>query len=146
MFGPLDFIYMPAADVDRAIDYYVNKLGGALIWRIRDGDTIVAHVQISASGPKLILASHLEGDAPIMIYRVDSLTATLTELRARGWQAEKGPFGLPHGPCATFRDPNGQRFAVYQLTRPEVDRDFDGRIDPIESEDLIDGAIEEANR
>jgi hypothetical protein len=36
---------------------------------------------------------------------------------------------IPNGPCATFRAPGGQRLAVYELTRPQADRLFVGRLD-----------------
>jgi hypothetical protein len=37
---------------------------------------------------------------------------------------------IPHGPCATFTMEAGQRYAVYQLVRPDAVYLFDGRIDP----------------
>jgi hypothetical protein len=37
---------------------------------------------------------------------------------------------IPHGPCATFTMKAGQRYAVYQLVRPEAVHLFDGLIDP----------------
>jgi hypothetical protein len=36
---------------------------------------------------------------------------------------------IPHGPCASFHVADGQRIAVYELTRPEAAASFDGRID-----------------
>ena len=36
---------------------------------------------------------------------------------------------IPHGPCASFRAPGGQRLAVYELTRPNADRYLAGRRD-----------------
>jgi predicted enzyme related to lactoylglutathione lyase len=129
VFGSLDFIYTPAADVDRAVEYYVSVLSAELVWKIRDGQTVVAHVRLNAGGPAVLLANHLDGDAPIHIYRVDDLKATIADLRARGWTAERGPFELPPGPCVTFRDPNGQRLALYQLVRPNANEHFAGRND-----------------
>jgi predicted enzyme related to lactoylglutathione lyase len=131
MFCSLDFLYVPAADIERAIDFYVQTLGGELIWKIRDGDTTVAHVRLTddAAGPALLLASHLEGQVPILIYRVQNLKAAMKELQGRGWQPEGRPFEIPHGPCITFRDPNGQRLALYELSRPEASAHFLGRVD-----------------
>ena len=129
MFASLDFIYVPAPDVARAIDYYVFVLGAELVWKVRDGDTVVANIRISANGPALLLASHLEGTVPILIYRVDSLVAVMADLKARGWQPDGEPFEIPHGPCVTFHDPSGQRFALYELVRPEANEHFRGRMD-----------------
>ena len=130
MFGSLDFLYVPAPDMTRALDYYVRVLGGELVWKIRDADTVVAYVRVNSEGPALLLASHLEGDVPIFIYRITNLKETMQELRERGWRADGAPFQIPHGPCITFRDPNGQRLALYELVRPEANEHFRGRIDP----------------
>jgi hypothetical protein len=68
-------------------------------------------------------------DTPILIYRVERLETTTAALRARGWVPESGPFEIPNGPCCTFRDPTGVRFAIYENQRPEVDHEFAGRFD-----------------
>jgi predicted enzyme related to lactoylglutathione lyase len=128
-FESLDFLYVPAPDISSAVEYYVSVLGGELVWKIRDHGTVVANIRLSASGPALLLASHLEG-TPIFIYRVADLEATMASLAARGWTAEGEVFEIPHGPCVTFRDPRGQRLALYQRTRPEMDQRFAGRNDP----------------
>jgi hypothetical protein len=36
---------------------------------------------------------------------------------------------IPNGPCYTFRDPIEVRLATYENQRPEVNREFAGRID-----------------
>ena len=36
---------------------------------------------------------------------------------------------LPQGPCASFGLPDGQRVAIYELTRPFVLESFAGRLD-----------------
>ena len=109
--------------------FYVDVVGAELVWRIRDGKTVVANVRVNATGPALLLANHLDGDVPILIFRVDNLEKLTAALRRRGWKADGEPFEIPHGPCIVFRDPNGQRLALYQLVRPEVDARFAGRVD-----------------
>ena len=129
MFESLDFLYVPTPDVVRAVEYYVSVLGAELVWRVRHNEAIVANVRISPTGPALLLANHLHGNVPLLIYRVLDLDAVVATLKSRGWQAESGPFEIPHGPCVTFRDPSGQRFALYQLVRPEANEHFKGRFD-----------------
>ncbi len=36
---------------------------------------------------------------------------------------------IPHGPCASFGLPDGQRLAIYELVRPGAADHFVGRID-----------------
>jgi hypothetical protein len=64
----------------------------------------------------------------ILVYRVQDYTATVTQLRARNLAVHE--LEIPHGPCATFTMEAGQRYAVYQLVRPDAVHLFDGRIDP----------------
>jgi hypothetical protein len=88
----------------------------------------VAQVRLSAAEPRLLLADHLEGDAPVLVYRVTDLVSAISNLESRGLALE-ARFGIPHGPCASFRSPGGQRLAAYELTRPEADQRFEGRMD-----------------
>jgi|SRR5215510_11868098 catechol 2,3-dioxygenase-like lactoylglutathione lyase family enzyme len=129
MFLSLDYLYVPAPDIDAAVHYYTEQLGGELVWKIHAFDTWVAGVRLSVSGPTVLLAAHLPGETPILIYRVEHLANAVAALSARGWRAESGPFEIPNGPCYTFRDPVGVRLAIYENQRPNVAQDFAGRID-----------------
>jgi hypothetical protein len=128
MFSSLDFVYTPTPDVDTAADHYVRALGAELLWKVRAMDTTVAAVRLSDVGPLVLLAGHLHGETPILVYRVDDYPGTTTALKAAGIELDE--FEIPHGPCAAFRAEGGQRLAVYELTRPEATTHFDGRIDP----------------
>ena len=129
MFLSLDYLYGPAPNIDAAVAYYTEQLGGELVWKIDAFDTWVAAVRLTASGPIVLLAAHLHGNTPILIYRVDHLESTVAALHARGWKAESGPFEIPNGPCYTFRDPEGLRLAIYENQRPDAVKQFVGRID-----------------
>jgi hypothetical protein len=128
MFRSLDFVYVPTADVDAAARRYVDELGAALIWKVRGMGTVVACLHVSDDGPSILLSGHLEGENPILIYRVDDYETAVAALRASGAD-ELHELEIPHGPCASFRAGGGQRLAVYELTRPGAARRFDGRID-----------------
>lgn len=127
-FESLDFIYVPTADVDVTAETYVQVLGADLRWKVRGMGTVVACLSVSGSGPAILLSGHLEGDVPILVYRVADYAATVAALRAGGVD-ELHELEIPHGPCAAFRAAGGQRYAVYELVRPEVAGYFDGRID-----------------
>ncbi len=125
----LDYVYLPAPDIDSAVKYYAEALGGELLWRIRDGETLVAAVKMGDAMPQVVLANHLAAGEGLLIWRVESVAATKEALASRGWTAETPPFELPQGPCVVFRDPGGQRLAAYERTRPEADVKFRGRFD-----------------
>jgi predicted enzyme related to lactoylglutathione lyase len=129
MFLSLDYLYVPAKDIEASVRYYTEQLGGELVWKIHAFETWVAGIRLSPTGPMVLLAEHLQGDTPILIYRVERLESTIAALRAQGWTAESGPFEIPNGPCYTFRDPTGVRLAIYENQRPDVDQEFAGRFD-----------------
>jgi hypothetical protein len=74
-----------------------------------------APVALAPPGLRLLLADHLCGDAPVLLYRVSDLDQTLAELATRGLRLE-AHVEMPLGPCATLRSPGGQRLGLYQLT------------------------------
>jgi hypothetical protein len=127
-FVQLDFLYCPSDDVAAEASYFTDVLGGELVFAIESGGTRVAAVRLTGGPPLFLLADHVEGDRPILVYRVDDLAASLVELQARGWQPVE-TFEIPHGPCCSFRTSGGHRVALYQLTRPEVAAHFEGRRD-----------------
>ena len=127
-FEQLDFIYMPSADAAADVEYFTTVLGARLVFAVAGMGTRVAMVTLADAPPRLLLAEHLEGETPVLVYRVADLAAALQELEGRGWKRE-GSFEIPHGPICSFRAPGGQRVALYQLTRPEVEEHFAGRRD-----------------
>lgn len=129
MFLSLDYLYVPARDINAAITYYTEILGGELLWKIHEFNAWVACVRLSKSQPLLLLADHLEGNSPILIYQVENLKKSIAALQARGWVAESGPFEIPNGPCFRFHDPMGTRLAIYENQRAGVDQKFAGRFD-----------------
>lgn len=127
-FLSLDFLYVPSKDPSKDFAYYTDTLGGLALFRIKHDGVEVGAVRLSHEGPIVLLASHLEGDQPIVIYRVASLHDTTRLLETRGWVAQE-QFEIPHGPICTFVAEGGQRFAIYELTRPEANDRFIGRFD-----------------
>ena len=130
-FESLDYIYVPAPDFEAAVRFYTETLGGELGWRIHDGGVWVAAVRVADAGPTVLLASHLESRQTILIYRVASIADVRVRLVADGWADVEEPFEIPQGPCVVFRDPGGQRLAVYERVRPQIDEHFEGRLDSV---------------
>lgn len=128
MFQSLDFVYVPTSDVDDSAQRYVEELGAELVWKVRGMSSVVACLRLSDAGPSILLSGHLEGTMPILIYRVADYAAAVEALRAAG-ASDVRELEIPHGPCASFHAPGGQRLGIYKLTRPNADRHFAGRID-----------------
>jgi len=128
VFQSLDFVYVPTEDVDVSAQGYVEELGATLAWKVRGMGTVVACLRVSEVGPAILLSGHLEGTMPILIYRVADYASAVAHLGAAG-SLDVRELEIPHGPCASFRAPGGQRLAVYELIRPHADEHFAGRID-----------------
>lgn len=127
-FEQLEFLYMPSRDVEGDLAFCTEVLRGEVVFAIDAFDTRVAEVRLTPAGPRLLLADHLEAGAAVLVYRVSDFEATVAQLERQGLQLE-ARFGIPHGPCAVFHAPGGQRLAIYELTRPEADARFAGRHD-----------------
>jgi len=127
-FLTLDFLYTPSSDVARDRTYWVDVLGARSVFAVEGMGARVAAVALTEEPPLVLLTDHVEGETPILVYRVASFDAALAALTARGWEPE-GSFEIPHGPCCSFTTPGGHRIAVYELTRPEAAGHFDGRFD-----------------
>ena len=107
MFLSLDYLYVPARDIEASVRYYTDQLRGELVWKIHAFNAWVAAVRLSPKGPLVLLADHLYGDTPILIYRFEQLETSVAALRVRGWIPESGPFEIPNGPCYTFSRSDG---------------------------------------
>jgi len=129
MFLSLDFLYVPSRPPGPVVAYYTDVLGGTLMFHIKEMGTEVAAVKLSDVGPLVLFAEHLEGNLPILIYRVENLQRAMGEMERRKWKRGE-VFEIPQGPCCTFTAEGGQRLAIYELTRPEVAAHFMGRFDP----------------
>ena len=124
-FERLDFVYMPSRDVASDMRWFTETLGGRLIFAIDGMGTRVAMIALTEEPPRILLADHVEGDRPILVYRVPDLDAALDALESRGWKRGRS-IEIPHGPLCSFSAPGGQRIAVYELARPDVEEHFAG--------------------
>ena len=127
-FESLDYLYTPSRDVAADVQYFVEVLGARLVFAIDAMGTRVAMVELADGSPNVVLNDHLEGDRPILVYRVADLRAATADLATRGWTAEHS-LEIPQGPVTTFTAPGGQPLAIYELARPGVIETFAGRRD-----------------
>jgi hypothetical protein len=127
-FGTLDFVYQPSRDVVADMAHYVGRLGAEILFAIEAFGTRVAMVRVGDEPPAILLAEHLEGETPVLLYRVDDLAKARADLESRG--AELGPeFGFPAGEGVEILLPGPQRVAIYEETRPDRVGHLAGRRD-----------------
>ena len=128
LFENLDFVYLPSRDVAGELKHFTDSLGARLVFAIEALETRVAMLYLTETSPPLLLAGHLEGDQPVLVYRVPDLEQTIGELMRRGAQTG-ARFEIPHGPGVELVMLGPQRIALYQLTRPEASGRLTGRRD-----------------
>jgi catechol 2,3-dioxygenase-like lactoylglutathione lyase family enzyme len=129
MFESLDFLYVPAPDIESSIHYYTEVLGSRLLWKIHAFGVWVACIKLSKNErPYVLLADHIKEKDLMLIYRVANLEFVTTELKSKGWK-EENRIEIPPGPCSVFRDPAGNALVIYENVRPNVMQEFKGRID-----------------
>ena len=128
MFDQLDYVYLPSRDVAADLAFFTDVLGARCVFAIDGMGTRVAMVALTESPPRLLLAGHLDGAVPVLVYRVANLESAAADLRAKGFVDGHG-LEIPQGPVRSFTGPGGHRLAIYQLTRPGVEASFEGRRD-----------------
>jgi len=128
MFEQLDFVYMPSRDVAADIAHYTERLDAEIVFTIERFDTRVAMIRIADDVPELLLAEHLEGDQPVLLYRVADLDAAAAELERRGTQLGER-FEFPYGFGIEILSPGPQRVAVYERSRADRGDSIIGRRD-----------------
>ena len=128
MFDRLDFVYLPSRDAPADVAHLTEGLGGELVFAVERFGTRVAMVRMVAEGPELLLAEHLEGDRPILVFRVDDLAAEIAALEARDVSLGSH-FEMPYGVGVEVVAPGPQRLAIYERTQPERGRSLAGRRD-----------------
>lgn len=125
--GSLDFVYCPSRDAAADLAHWTGGLGATAVFAIERFDTRVACVE-TGDGPAVLFAEHLEGDRPVLLFRVDDLSAATAELQARGVETGE-PFEFPFGEGVEVVNPGPQRAAIYARTRPDRGASLRGRRD-----------------
>ena len=105
-FQRLDFLYVPSRDVAGDLAFFSDVIGGRVVFAIDSMGTRVAAVRLTEDPPLVLLTDHLEGDRPILVYRVPDLETALTQLEGRGWRRDH-TFEIPHGPSVRSKVPAG---------------------------------------
>lgn len=88
-FQQLEFLYTPSDDVARDVAFFTDVVGGRVVFAIEAMGARVAAVELAPGPPQILLTDHLDGERPILVYRVPDLEAALTRQEAAGWTRER---------------------------------------------------------
>ena len=116
----IELIHVPVTDVDRAKDFYVNKLGFRADHDQRVSEDL-RFVQLTPPGSACSIAigeglgATLEpGSLDVIQVVIPDADAVLAELHAKGVEAE-GVDEQAWGRFITVRDPDGNRWTLQEL-------------------------------
>ena len=117
LFQKMAFLYVGSADFDADTHFYREVLGAEMVWAFDAFDAKVAAFKLGDS-PLILIADHLTAPGTMPMFEVNNLALTIEQLTARGWVAERGPIEMPNGPSYVFKDPSGNRYAIFEDVRP----------------------------
>jgi len=117
--GDLKYLYLGTSRFDDDLEYYRDVVGAEEIWNFEEFGARVAALRVAA-GPLLLIADHRPAPSCLPVFGVNDLDTAVAELKARGWQADSGPFGIPNGPCYLFSDKSGNQLAIFGNVRPDA--------------------------
>ncbi|KZE90074.1 MULTISPECIES: glyoxalase superfamily protein [unclassified Agromyces] len=116
----IELIFVPVTDVDRAKEFYVEKLGFNADFDQRVTEEL-RFVQLTPPGSACSIAigeglggTLAPGSLDVIQVVIPDADAVLAELRAKGVEAE-GVDEQPWGRFVTLRDPDGNRWTLQQL-------------------------------
>jgi lactoylglutathione lyase len=118
-------VALSTKDIDRSLDFYVNKLGFAEMFRLeREGRLWIVYLRVTDTQFIELFPDGVGDGAPPfanigfnhLCLEVDDLDASITELKGRGvtLTAEK-KLGVDHNYQAWIADPEGNRIELMQL-------------------------------
>jgi predicted enzyme related to lactoylglutathione lyase len=119
LFSKMAFLYVGSADFEADFHFYRDVLGAALVWGFDRFGAKVAAFKLGDS-PLILIADHLSAPSTMPIFEVSDLALTIDQLTSQGWKADRESIEMPNGTCHTFKDPSGNRYAIFENVRPLV--------------------------
>jgi catechol 2,3-dioxygenase-like lactoylglutathione lyase family enzyme len=76
IFLSLDYVYVPARDIEASLRYYTGKLGGELVWKIHALSTRIAAVRLCVDFARRS-SSRRHAHSDLRVERLESAVARL---------------------------------------------------------------------
>ena len=118
MIKAVKFVTIPAADQDRALEFFTEKLGFAVATdQPYSEDQRWIELRIPGADTGLVLFDMDRGADPELkmtgiSFVTDDVRATYADLKARGVEFVQGPEEADWGTAAVFKDPEGNVFVL----------------------------------
>ena len=121
MFKKVDCVRISVQDIDKALEFYRDKLGLELVWK-RGSDE--AGLKMSESDSEIVLIKE-ELEYPEVDLKVDSVENSVKKFKEAGGRVIVDPFEIAIGRCSVVEDPWKNRFVILDNSKGllKVDKD-----------------------
>lgn len=128
IFDHVDCVSMYVDDLDKGIEYYSNKLGFELLWRVEGS----CGLKMPGDVAELVLCTDKN---PMVDFKVDSVEDALPKLIQAGGKCLYGPFDINIGKCAVVSDLWDNRYCILDMTKGTYDTDENGNVTGVSKKD-----------
>ena len=124
MFRKIDCIRINIPDLNKALEFYQNKLGLNLLWR---RNNTVAGLKMQESDTELVLVTE-ENKGTETDILVESVEKSAEEFKRLGGKVVVQPFDIAIGRCAVVEDPWRNRFVILDMSKGMLKTDSQGNV------------------
>src|SRR5947209_2092291 len=109
-----DNFFLPASDLEKGREFYHEILGLPVKFDFSARGLLAFNV--GNEEPAIILRSH-PGARPSILFEVDDVRATYTELKEKGVAFLSEPYEINTGVAVEFEDPFGNRLGITDYSK-----------------------------
>lgn len=122
LFQDVDCIRISVPDLAAGLDFYRDRLGHRLLWRLKD----YAGLQIPGGKTEIVLDAHLH--RPEVFMKVKDVNAAVEKIKAAGGKVTVPPYEIEVGLCAAVQDPWGNSFVLMDTGKGLFTTDAQGNV------------------
>jgi predicted enzyme related to lactoylglutathione lyase len=124
LFTHVDCHGVEVSNLEAAIDFYVSRLGHALVWRSDTGAGLA--LRDARDMPELVL--HTDHWPVATALRVDDVESAIERFVSAGGRLRSGPEDIPIGKLAVVEDPFGNALVMLDGSKGSLRTDPDGNV------------------
>jgi predicted enzyme related to lactoylglutathione lyase len=122
LFQYLDCLNLPVSDLEKALEFYRDKLGHSLIWRTENA----AGLRLPDSNAELVIRT--EERPPETDIKVESAVEAAERFVEAGGSIVAEPFDIQIGKCVVVEDPWGNHLVLLDSNKGKLATDAEGNV------------------
>ncbi|MBD3205064.1 bleomycin resistance protein [Candidatus Bathyarchaeota archaeon] len=122
LFQYLDCLNLPVDDLEKALEFYRDKLGHSLIWKTRDS----AGLRLPDGKSELVIRT--DKRPPETDIKVESVPDAIIRFVEADGSVVVEPFDISVGKCVVVEDPWGNRLILLDSSKGRLVTDGEGNV------------------